>query len=71
MWRMHIKTREEQIVEERFAASVPDLLRVLYLEDRLTQEQVAEKLDVSRSTVIRWMKRHDIDKRQRQKAAAA
>ena len=61
MWHMtNIKTREEQIVEARFDAPVPDLLRILYLEDRLTQVEVAAKLGVSRATVIRWLKRHDL-----------
>lgn len=55
-----IKTRGEQIVEQRFDAPVPELLRIYWLEDGLTQAQVAERLGVSRATVIRWIKRHDL-----------
>jgi len=63
--RITIKSREEQIVEARFDVSVPDLLRILYVEDGLSQQAIADKLGAHRSTVIRWMKQHGIATRDR------
>jgi DNA-binding transcriptional regulator YiaG len=56
-----IKSRTEQQVEARFKRPIPELLRELYHGDRrLNQEQIAEELDVARSTVVEWMQRYEI-----------
>jgi transcriptional regulator with XRE-family HTH domain len=59
------KGRREQIVEARFDAPVPDLIRLFYVQDGLSQDQLAEKLGVSRGTVIDWMKKYGIPTRDR------
>lgn len=66
-----VKSREEQVVEARFDATVEDLLRILYVEDGLSQQEVADKLGVHRSTVIRWMRQHGIATRDRRALRAA
>jgi DNA-binding MarR family transcriptional regulator len=60
-----IKSREEQLVEARFDASIPDLLRILYVDDGLSQQEVADRLGVHRSTVVRWMRQRGIATRDR------
>lgn len=55
------KSRTEQIVEERLGRPVPDVLREMYHDRGLTQEQIAAELDVARSTVIDWMRRYGIE----------
>ena len=64
------KGRREQIVEARFDAPVPDLIRLFYVEDGLSQDQLAEKLGVSRGTVIDWMKKYGIPTRDRRAVRA-
>lgn len=32
-----------------------DYARTLYLKDNLTQQEIADKVGVSRQTIIRWM----------------
>jgi DNA-binding MurR/RpiR family transcriptional regulator len=49
------KSRGMQIVEAREGQTIEVLLRRLYEDDGMTQEQIAERLSVSASTVIRWM----------------
>lgn len=64
------KGRREQIVEAHFDAPVPDLIRLFYVEDGLSQDQLAEKLGVSRGTVIDWMKKYGIPTRDRRAVQA-
>lgn len=55
------KSQTEQIVEAREGRTIPEILRDLYHgERRLNQDQIAEELKVSRSTVIGWMRKYDI-----------
>jgi DNA-binding XRE family transcriptional regulator len=65
-----VKSRQEQIVEARFDATIPELLRVLYTVDGLSQQAVADKLGVHRSTVVRWMRDHGVATRDRRAVAA-
>ena len=41
---------------ELTAQQKKDYARMLYLKDNLTQQEIAEKVGVSRQSVIRWMK---------------
>ncbi|CAN5612524.1 hypothetical protein BH23CHL8_BH23CHL8_18960 [soil metagenome] len=54
------KSRAEQAVEARFGEPVPDLLRRLYIEERLTQEEIASRLGVGRSAVVRWFGKYGL-----------
>lgn len=60
-----IKSAQQQIVEARFDASVPDLLRLFYVDDGMSQQQVADRLGVGRQAVLRWMKAYGIPTRDR------
>lgn len=54
------RTREEQRVEADQGSTVPELLRTLYHERGLSQQDIADRLRVSRATVRRWMVRYQI-----------
>lgn len=58
-----ILTAAEQDIEARFGRPIPELLRELYLDERLSQDKVGERLDVHRSTVYHWLKRYGIPTR--------
>jgi transcriptional regulator with XRE-family HTH domain len=64
------KGRGEQIVEARFDVPVPELIRLFYVQDGLSQDQLAEKLGVSRGTVIDWMRKYGIPTRDRRALAS-
>jgi len=57
------KSRGMQVVEAREGKPIDELLRDFYDTDGLTQEQIAERLGVSVSTVIRWMAQLGIETR--------
>ena len=62
-------SRQEQLVEHRFAESIDELLRRLYVDEGLTQQQIAERLDVHVRSVVRWMAKHHIPTRDRRALA--
>lgn len=64
------KGRREQIVEARFDTPVPDLIRLFYVEEGMSQDQLADKLGVARGTVIDWMKKYGIPTRDRRAVVA-
>lgn len=66
-----IKTRSEQLVEQRHGAPVDELIRRLYVDEGLSQDQVARQLGVGRKAVINWMAEFGIAARDRRKVAAA
>jgi DNA-binding IclR family transcriptional regulator len=53
-------TPQMQLVELRFGSSLPDLLRQLRT-DGLNAVQVADRLDIPRGTVHRWLVRFDLN----------
>jgi transposase len=57
-----IKSRAEQVVEQRTGRDLPELLRELYVDRRHTQEEIAESLGVHRITVTKWLARFDISR---------
>lgn len=65
------KSRAEQAIEARYGEPVAGILRRLYHDDGLSQEEVADRLGTSRSSVIRWMATYRIPTRDRRKVAAA
>jgi DNA-binding transcriptional regulator YiaG len=62
-------SRQEQLIEHRFAEPMDVLLRRLYVDEELTQQQIAERLDVHVRSVIRWMAKHHIPTRDRRALA--
>lgn len=61
----HIRTRAQQIVEARLGEPVEAYIARRYLDDGLTQQQIADELGVSRASVVRWMPALDIPTRGR------
>jgi DNA-binding transcriptional regulator YiaG len=64
------KTFAEQRVEARHGASAETLIRRLYVEQGLTQVEVAAALGVSRQTVLDWMSKYRIPTRDRRAVPA-
>lgn len=57
------KSHAQQLVETREGAELPDLLRSLFVSQRMTKIAIAARLEVSRSTLDRWMNEYHIDPR--------
>jgi hypothetical protein len=64
------RSRAMQAVEHRHGVPVEVLLRRLYVEAGLSQEEVAQTLGVGRQAVVRWMGNFGIPTRDRRKVAA-
>ena len=64
-----IKGRTEQIIEATYGKPLPDVLRSLYHDQGLSQQAVADKLEVHRASVGRWMKLYGIATRDRRALA--
>ena len=64
------KSRLEQIIEARHGLTIQNLLYGLYVEQGLSQGQVAAALGVSTRSVLRWMADYGIPARDRRKVAA-
>ena len=65
------RSRQQQLVEHQQGAPLRDVLMRLYVEEGLTQQQVAERLGVSRDAVVRWMAAESIPTRDRRALAPA
>lgn len=57
-----IKSAAQQLVEQRTGRDLADHLRELYVERRYTDQEIADLFGVSRSTVVHWRDRFDIDR---------
>jgi transposase len=55
-----VKSAGMQLVEQRFDRPIDDLLRELYDDEGLTQDQIADRIGVDVTTVRRWMERFGI-----------
>jgi hypothetical protein len=64
-----IKSRTEQVVQARIGENVPDAIRRLYSEG-LSQEDIAERLGVHRTSVVNWMREWGIPTRDRRALAS-
>lgn len=53
-------THAQELVTLRTGRQVPDLLRELYVERRLSQADIAVELGISRMTVAMWLREHSI-----------
>ncbi len=49
-----------QVVEARFGKPIDELLRQLYNDEGLTQDEIADRIGYDVTTVRRWMERYDI-----------
>ena len=58
--RVVLKTREMQLLEAAHGRPIQELLRSLYEDDGLTVEAIAERLQLTKGTVSRWMERFGI-----------
>lgn len=65
-----VRTRQQQLVEARHGAPAEVLLRRLYVEQGLSQAEVAETLGVSLRSINRWMVAYGIPTRDRRAVAA-
>ena len=63
------KSRREQQLEREHGMSVDALLRRLYVDEGLSQQQIARRLGVSRGAVVAWMARWGIPTRDRRALA--
>jgi len=63
------KSHAQQLVETREGAELPDLLRSLFVSQRMTKGAIAERLGVSRATVTRWIEDFGVDPRKAMEAA--
>jgi DNA-binding XRE family transcriptional regulator len=59
---MSSKAYAKNLVRQSTGKDVPDLLRELYVEKRHTQAEIAESLDVSRDTIVRWLSEYGISR---------
>jgi len=64
-----LRSRQEQLIEHRFSEPMDALLRRLYVDEGLTQAQVAARLGTNVRSVIRWMAKYGIQTRDRRALA--
>jgi DNA-binding transcriptional regulator LsrR (DeoR family) len=60
---MRFKSREVQRIEAEHGQSIDAILLRLYFGEGLTQEQIAQRLGVSRISIIRWFQQVGIETR--------
>lgn len=53
-------THAQELVTLRTGRQVPELLRELYVDRRLSQADIAAELGISRMTVAMWLREHAI-----------
>lgn len=58
-----LRSRQEQLIEHRFAEPMDALLRRLYVDEALTQPEIAVRLGASTKSVSRWMVKYRIPAR--------
>jgi len=56
------KSYAEEVVRMRTGREVPELLRELYVDQRHTQQEIANALGVSRMAVNGWLARYGISR---------
>ena len=61
------KSHAQRLVETREGRELPELLRELFITQRMSRVAIAKRLGVGRDTVARWIDENGIDP---QKAAA-
>ena len=66
-----IRTRQMQLVEHAHGAPDEALLARLYVDEGLTQAEIAERLGVGLRSVVRWMATVGIPTRDRRALAAS
>lgn len=67
-----IKSRAQQVVEQRTGRELPELLRELYVGKRWTDQEIADHLEVgSRTTILAWRQDFGISRADRAVAVEA
>lgn len=64
-----LRSRQEQLIEHRFAEPMDALLRRLYVDEGLTQAEIAARLNAGHRSVVRWMVKYGIPTRDRRALA--
>jgi DNA-binding CsgD family transcriptional regulator len=64
------KSAAQRLVQARTGRDLADHLRELYVAQRLTDQEIADQLDVARSTVRGWRNQLGIDRSERKAALA-
>lgn len=62
------KSHAQRLVETREGRDLPDVLRELFINQRMSRVAIANRLGVGRDTVARWIDENSIDP---QKAVAS
>lgn len=44
-------------IETKLGGEIEEILRNLFVDERLSQKEIAQKLEISYLTTIRWLKR--------------
>ncbi|MDP9145926.1 MAG: helix-turn-helix domain-containing protein [Actinomycetota bacterium] len=55
------KSHARQLVETREGRDLPELLRELFVSQRMTKGAIAKRLGVGRDTVARWIDEYGVD----------
>lgn len=55
-------THAQQLITLQKGREVPDLLREMYVERRLSQADIAAELGISRMTVAMWLREYSINR---------
>ncbi|WP_224447802.1 HNH endonuclease [Haloprofundus salilacus] len=63
------ETLQEKIERSEKPYQNREILEILYLEEEMSQQEIANYLGCSQSSVSNWLARHDIDTRDRSEAA--
>lgn len=59
------KSYTKDLVRERTGQDIPELLRTLYVQERRTQQEIADALGVSRWLIVAWMTEYGISRADR------
>ncbi len=63
---MSSDSHAKKLVRVSTGREVADVLRDLYLEQRRTQQEIADSLGVSRDTIVRWLGEYGISRNDRE-----
>ena len=65
-----LRSYPQQIVEAKTGRDVAEYLRELFVDRRLTDDEIADLFGVSRHTILAWRRQFGIDRAHRKAATA-